>query len=204
LSAEKCQVLKGRDVTLFPDAGKYAEWSERAKSLSTTCTITTSSLIEEKATETERREGFDLADYLVRYLPSDFARVTPSKNASAIEPNQSPTVSEFLQCCISPPMDDLPDFTILKPKPIQIIVTSPVKDEASPKSFLWDEEIAELEAFYSSTQIPNGRIPISLGVTIIDANKFITSHLETVKNYNGKTAFLPYLHRLQAFKHLLS
>jgi hypothetical protein len=73
LSITLCESLKGRNVVLFPDAGRYNEWSEKAKALSSICIVSISSLIEEAATEDERKAGFDLADYLVRFSPSEFA-----------------------------------------------------------------------------------------------------------------------------------
>ena len=72
LSLKLCKSLKGRKVILFPDAGKFDEWSNKAKMLSIICNVFVSSLIEEKATDEEREAGFDLADYLVRFSPSDF------------------------------------------------------------------------------------------------------------------------------------
>jgi hypothetical protein len=74
LSVKLCGALKGRHVVLFPDAGKWAEWNEKAKTLSAICTVSVSSLIEQQATETERKAGFDLADYLVQFSLSDFAK----------------------------------------------------------------------------------------------------------------------------------
>ena len=74
LSVKLCEPLKGRNVILFPDAGRYDEWTEKAKMLSAICNVSVSSLIEEKATDEERESGFDLADYLVRFSPSEFAR----------------------------------------------------------------------------------------------------------------------------------
>lgn len=74
LSVKLCEPLKGRNVILFPDTGRYDEWTEKAKMLSAICNVSVSSLIEEKATDEERESGFDLADYLVRFSPSEFAR----------------------------------------------------------------------------------------------------------------------------------
>jgi hypothetical protein len=93
LSVKLCESLKGRNVVLFPDAGKYNEWDEKAKALSSICTVSVSSLIEREASEAERKAGFDLADYLVRFSPSEFARqkqpeITPSK-VTPLEPEQS-------------------------------------------------------------------------------------------------------------------
>jgi hypothetical protein len=73
LSVKLCESLIGRNVVLFPDAGKYKEWSEKAKALSSICTVSVSSLIEKEASEAERKVGFDLGDYLVRFSPSELA-----------------------------------------------------------------------------------------------------------------------------------
>jgi hypothetical protein len=84
LSIKLCGALKGRHVVLFPDAGKFVEWNEKAKILSAICTISVSSLIEQQATETERKAGFDFADYLVKFSLSDFAN-NPQSEAKPIE-----------------------------------------------------------------------------------------------------------------------
>jgi hypothetical protein len=73
LSLKLCEPLKGRDVLLFPDAAKYADWNGKAAILSSICHVSVSSLIELQASETERQAGFDLADYLVRFSPSVFS-----------------------------------------------------------------------------------------------------------------------------------
>jgi len=51
LNIEKCQCLHGRNVVLYPDAGMFQEWSEKAKELSKTCKITVFDWIEKNATE---------------------------------------------------------------------------------------------------------------------------------------------------------
>lgn len=66
LNAEKCSVLKGRTVTLFPDLNGFEKWSSKAKELSHIANFTISDLLERKATEAERKQGFDLADYLIK------------------------------------------------------------------------------------------------------------------------------------------
>jgi hypothetical protein len=92
LSVKLCESLKGRNVVLFPDAGKYKEWSEKAKALSSICTVSVSFLIEKEASEAERKAGFDLADYLVRFPLSGFTQkqpeITPPK-VTPLEPEQS-------------------------------------------------------------------------------------------------------------------
>jgi len=58
LGIEKCRILNGRNVILFPDAGSgYADWKDRG--------FTVSDVIEKRATREEKAEGLDLADYLL-------------------------------------------------------------------------------------------------------------------------------------------
>lgn len=67
LNGEKCSILKGRTVTLFPDLNGFDKWSNKAKELSHLAIFTVSDLLERKATESERKQGLDLADYLIKY-----------------------------------------------------------------------------------------------------------------------------------------
>lgn len=69
LNSDRCSVLTGRNVVLFPDSGQYDKWSAKAKLLSKICTVSVSSLVEQQATEQERKAGFDIADYLVQFSP---------------------------------------------------------------------------------------------------------------------------------------
>jgi hypothetical protein len=77
LNAEKCSILKGRTVTLFPDLNGFVKWSDKAKELSNLAIFTVSDLLERKATESERAKGLDLADYLVKFNYKDFAKPEP-------------------------------------------------------------------------------------------------------------------------------
>jgi hypothetical protein len=85
LNIDKCRCLSGRSVILFPDAKGFEEWGKKAVELSAICTVSVSSLIEERATEKEREAGLDLADYLVRYSPSEFIRRPLQQKLSANE-----------------------------------------------------------------------------------------------------------------------
>ena len=65
LNNEKCKVLAGRNVTLYPDINGFEKWSAKAKELSDIARFIISDLIEINATEQERKEGLDIADYLI-------------------------------------------------------------------------------------------------------------------------------------------
>jgi hypothetical protein len=67
LNAEKCAILKGRQVILFPDLNGYEKWSEKANELSHYATFTVSDILERNGNEAETECGYDLADYLIRY-----------------------------------------------------------------------------------------------------------------------------------------
>jgi len=68
LSRDKSKVLKGRNVILFPDVGGYDLWNDKIPKLTSLATFKTSSLLEKNATEQERKDGLDIADYLLRTI----------------------------------------------------------------------------------------------------------------------------------------
>jgi hypothetical protein len=62
LNAEKCTVLKGRKVILYPDANAFKLWEIKAKDLGFGISI----LLEINTSIEEKNKGYDLADYLLR------------------------------------------------------------------------------------------------------------------------------------------
>ena len=73
LKLEKCKVLKGRRMVLFPDLSKtghaFKLWSTKAiefeKAMPGT-TFKVSDLLERNANDSEREKGLDLADFLIK------------------------------------------------------------------------------------------------------------------------------------------
>jgi hypothetical protein len=84
LNDEKCKVLKGRNVILFPDCKAYGDWVKKAKELSVICTVYVSDLIEKYAARREYEDGFDIGDYLVRYSPSEFIKEPLPQGLTAV------------------------------------------------------------------------------------------------------------------------
>ena len=77
----KCEVLAGRHVAIFPDLGALNDWSEKAADIFTElsgATFTVSDLLETSATEAERKDGLDIADYLTKHDWEQFRN--PDKN----------------------------------------------------------------------------------------------------------------------------
>jgi hypothetical protein len=183
LNADKCQVLKGRIVTLFPDLNGFEKWSDKAAELSHMAKFMISDLLELKATETEKKKGLDLADYLIRFVYNDFSLPQPD------------------------PIDNKP------PLPIQpLIEVNHIKLPVINDFFYysetqipenWEPAISDLETFFTSIILPIHPVKLNPYTTITNVSIFIQSHLEIVKFNNGKPTFLPYLNRLQQFKQIL-
>jgi hypothetical protein len=187
LNAEKCSVLKGRTVTLFPDLNGFNKWSNKAKELSHLAIFTVSDLLERKATETERKQGLDLADYLIMFNYKDFT--LPEPEATAPPP-------------VIQPLVELKQDILVEQKPIETIYYP--NPSATIKQKNWDQDINELVTYFTGIILPEESIEICQGSTITDVTKFIDSHLAIVKLYNGKRTFLPYLNRLLDVKQHLT
>jgi hypothetical protein len=181
LNAEKCSILKGRIVTLFPDLNGFEKWSRKAKELSHLANFTISDLLERKATEAEKKQGFDLADYLIKYDYKAFA--LPEPEATELAPTIQPLVEvkQFEQ--------PEPDYYFSKPE--------------QPNYESWEQEITELENYFSGIALPIQPVKLNRCSTITNCSIFIESHFTTLKANNGKRTYLPYLNRLQEFKQVL-
>ena len=182
LNAEKCSILKGRTVTLFPDLNGFDKWSSKAKELSPLANFTVSDLLERKATEAEKKQGFDLADYLIKYDYKAFALPEPE----ATEP--PPAVQPLVE--VKPFEQPEPVYYFSKPE--------------QPKPESWEQDITELENYFAGITIPTQPVKLNRCSTITNCSLFIESHFATVKANNGKRTFLPYLNRLQELKQVLT
>jgi hypothetical protein len=181
LNAEKCSVLKGRTVTLFPDCslpkeGKptaFEKWSRKAKELSHLVSFTVSTLLEHKATEAEREQGLDLADYLIKFSCKEF---------------------EITENNAMPP-----------PQPVQMLVeVKRLEPNEQPKPQSWEQDIIELEKYFAETHLPSQPLKLNKCSTITNYSLFIESHLDKVKTHNGKRTYLPYLNRLKELKQAIT
>jgi hypothetical protein len=83
LNATKAAVLAGRRVVLFPDVNGYDKWAAKAKELAGIATFTVSDFLERHATDTDRADGCDLADYLLKFVKSSTVKDKPSTTTTA-------------------------------------------------------------------------------------------------------------------------
>ncbi len=70
LSIEKCQVLKNRNIILYPDLNAYNKWLDKAIEIEKQygCNISVSTLLEDIATAEAKAQGLDVADYVIYQL----------------------------------------------------------------------------------------------------------------------------------------
>jgi hypothetical protein len=168
LTTEKCKVLKGRTVIMWPKLGAYDLWNEKAQELSMIATVTVSDYLERIATQQERKAGLDIADYLLKSNPPDPPQSTPPPT-----PSRPP----------EPPKASTPPKPYVKPQPA-----------IQPH---WQQDIAELETYFAGITLPTEPIRLTAGVTITDLPKFIDSHLNTLKANNGNPTFIATLKRIE-------
>ncbi len=180
LNGEKFSILKGRTVTLFPDLNGFEKWSSKAKELSHIASFTVSDLLERKATDEERKQGLDLADYLTRFDIREFALPEPEAPAPAVQPLVEAKPFEQPE----------PVYYFRKP------------EQLKPES--WEQDITELENYFAGITLPTQPIKLNPYSTITNCSLFIESHFATVKENNSKRTFLPNLHRLHELKQVLT
>lgn len=76
LSINKLNVLKGRKVIMFPDVDGFEYWKSRVKDLECIgCRVFVSDLLERNATEIERKNKIDLADWIILQLSTGIEEI---------------------------------------------------------------------------------------------------------------------------------
>ena len=68
---EHLKILKGRKVVLFPDLGAFELWEQRVQMMREELEIDTLvfDFLEKRASDTDKKEGYDIADYLLEKSP---------------------------------------------------------------------------------------------------------------------------------------
>ena len=180
LNADKCRILKGRTVLLYPDLNGFEKWRKKAKELSHLASFTVSDLLERKATEAERKQGFDLADYLIKHDYKAFAL------HEATEPH--PTIQPLVEV---KPIEQ-PEHVYFFSMPEQ------------PKAKSWEHDIIEIENYFAGIVLPTQPVKLNTYSTVINSFLFIESHIAYARANDCKLIYLPYLERLIEFKNIIN
>lgn len=203
-SFDKLKVLQGRFVYVFPDLSKdgntFKEWETKAKEYESRLPGTRfifSDLLEQLAPERDKSEGNDLADYLIKQDWRLFRKRNIQEQPQP-EPEKVTKVTKVThqQNIIFSHVEPLPKVEVFKTERIG----HPIKEK--PQN--WSNDIAELENYFASIELPTQPVKLNRCSTITDCSLFIESHFATVKANNGKRTFLPYLNRLQELKQVLT
>jgi len=204
LRVEKCQVLKGRNVILFPDLGGYQKWKDKLVDLAPFCNVKISDLLERKATSEEKNQGLDIADYLMKFPVADLnlaATVKPKTSDQILtkralvtpQPHSENEVQSHI------PVDDDKDVQVLEHKPQN---STKASKESQILNLQWQQELDSLEAFFNSFSKPPAPVSIQAGETIEDIDQFISSHLTAARTYQSKRTGGIYIGRLYKLRDL--
>lgn len=182
LNPEKCSVLKGRAVTLWPDLNCYNDWEKKRKELSHIAKFNVIDLLELKATEAEKASGFDLADYLVRFDLSGFIKSTPTQSRPEAIPEAAQAITT----------DQKPKETATQP-------------ERQPFKILdWSrKDIDELEKYFMNIEPPQSPINVNDGV-ITNFELFVSSHIHELRQAKRYSSLKPFYLRLSELRSVLS
>lgn len=200
LNFDVAKILKGRFVYVFPDLSKdgntFKEWETKAKEYGVRLPGTRfifSDLLEQLAPQQDKEQGKDIADYLIKKDWRDFRKQPIQEQPPQPEPERVTKVTR-----VTPQRDII--FSHVEPLPkVEVFKTERVEQPEN-----WSNDIAELENYFASIELPTQPVKLNRCSTITDCSLFIESHFATVKTNSGKRTFLPYLNRLQELKQVLT
>ena len=209
LNLNKCKALKGRNVYLFPDLSKdgkaFELWNNKAKEIQSRLQGTyfyISDLLEQKSPQQDKEQGKDIADFLIKqdwqlFRKQDIKeKPKPEPEPVELSTREKSEKSEALKKTFFSQYEPLPKVEVFQSEPvIQLIKEQPEN---------WDNDITELENYFSNIEIPTQPVKLNSYSTITDCSLFIESHFATVKANNGNKTFLPHLNRLQELKQILT
>ena len=163
--------FKGKKVILFPDLG--VDWSDRAQKVGGHV----SQVLQNYASDNDFKEGYDLADFILRDAPQ-----TPPQVESEKTP-QTPSQAEALM-----PQSWSVDIADKSERFIQRYFDKPPPN--------WINEISDIENYFANMELPTQPVQLNGSSTITDCSRFVVSHLAAVKRNNGNETFRPYIDRL--------
>ena len=129
LKPERLAALRGRKITLYPDLNAYTDWQKRAETLRAEgFDVEVSDVLERFATDEDRANGLDLADFLLREPNTikSFSQMLPGQvvqlDQSLIEQLPVTTTDEYPPECDKPQLQETP-VTIRAQTPDEYFLT---------------------------------------------------------------------------------
>ncbi len=171
ITVSKSVVLKGRNVVLYPDLGKFDLWNKKAEDLQSMCaSVKVSDFLEKKVMEEDRAGGFDIADYLIRFSLEDF-----------LEPSQQ------ILSSVEESYSEIDEQSI---KAISEVFANTNWDDDTWNAPINNElelaEIEEIERFFASIELPKGIVQINQYLTTDNIAFSIKRALYNAKLTAGK------------------
>ncbi len=190
LKLNRCKVLEGRKVILFPDLSKtghaFELWAAAAREFERTITgasFKVSDLLEKNASEEERLNGCDLADYLIRLDWKQFREQQPN-NQNNLK-SEKREESEALE----------KTFPRNEPPPAAGALLERIQEPQQ------EVRLSELIAFFERAELPVGSFRLTACSMILDLPAFVDGHLKFLKQHSGSAAASRYFDRLTAIKY---
>lgn len=202
LTFDKCKVLNGRNVFLFPDLsadGKAFElWSKKAHEFSEQipkARFRVSDLLETHAPTELKNAAGDIADVLIKMNWRNFRAQTAEVKVQQVpEPiNEPEPIPKSVKSVNSEGVNKTIFSAENKRSFVQPSFIKPVTED-------WGQQIAELETFFSEVELPAEPIRLNQCSEVLNVSLLVETHLATLKNYNGNSNFLPFLNRLKLIK----
>ena len=103
LTVDKCEILRGRTVILYPDLNACDKWNEIAARIrsSIKVDISVSTLLEDIATPEAKAQGLDVADFMIFHLRNNNSNSTPETP----EPDPEPIISTHAPARFTPELE---------------------------------------------------------------------------------------------------
>lgn len=183
LNLDKLKVLKGKDVILFPDLSKITEkkeltafelWTQKAKEMTFCKSVVVDDLLEEIATIEQRKEGFDLADFLLR---------EPAPEGSSISIEITPAEPEPAE-----PDEAIKNFTPILGKSTKVVISDDEFKRYCETLDFWNKRLHLFD---------NDSFMIVDKVAIPDIRSVIIKHLNAIHNNNNSVASLQFLEKVK-------
>lgn len=217
LNRDRCKALRGRRVALFPDLSKdgaaYRLWSAKARELNgaiPAASFTVSDLLEKGASEQDRAEGCDLADFLIRFdwrrfngtskgvkrAESDASTNPFQTGATATTSEQSATPRRAATVDRQGAFAETGSSTPNEARSTELFEHTRAR-EISP------ETADTLEAYFDRIRLPIGPIQLNPHTIVDDAGRFARAHIAALKAMRRPDYAKPYRARLERLRAIL-